>query len=390
MPPAIQSLRVTNLLSFGSDSSEFPLGPLNVLIGPNGSGKSNLIEAIGLLHSAPKDLAEPIREGGSVIEWLWKGSSVKVTATIESCVRPLRGDIPIRYRLSFTSAGVQLVIIDERIENSSPLPGYMRPYLYFGYEAGRPMLNVKEATRYLRPEDINPQQSILSQRKDPDQYPELTHVGQLFDSIRLYRDWEFGVNTRAREACPGDARTDFLEEDASNLALMVNVLGTNPITKPELRRYVKLFYEEAEDIYATIVAGRVELRLEERYKFTIPAIRMSDGTLRWLSLLTILLHPSPPPLVCIEEPELGLHPDMIRALAELLVGASERMQLIITTHSDLLVEELTAHPETVIVCEKESGETHLKRLSRAELSSWLERYSLAELWRKGQIGGNRW
>jgi len=84
-------------------------------------------------------------------------------------------------------------------------------------------------------------------------------------------------------------------------------------------------------------------------------LRLSDGTLRWLSLLTILLHPDPPPLVCIEEPELGLHPDMIQPLAKLLLSASERMQLIVTTHSDGLVDELSGNPSAVIVCEKRNA-----------------------------------
>jgi predicted ATPase len=94
--------------------------------------------------------------------------------------------------------------------------------------------------------------------------------------------------------------------------------------------------------------------------------------------------------VCLEEPELGLHPDIIRPLAELLIKASQRMQLIVTTHSDALVDHLTDIPESVIVCEKEDGSTTLQRLDRRRLSSWLERYRLGELWRTGEIGGNRW
>jgi len=117
---------------------------------------------------------------------------------------------------------------------------------------------------------------------------------------------------------------------------------------------------------------------------------MSDGTVRWLALLAILLDPDPPPLVVVEEPELGLHPDMIRELGKLLVDASERMQLIVTTHSTQLVEEFTDNPEAVIVCEKENGTSRFKRLDTGKLSSWLAEYNLGQLWTKGQIGGNRW
>ena len=117
---------------------------------------------------------------------------------------------------------------------------------------------------------------------------------------------------------------------------------------------------------------------------------MSDGTLRYLCLLAILCHPNPPPLVCLEEPELGLHPDILPKLADLLREASERCQLIVTTHSDTLVDALTDTPESVVICEKESGQTRMKRLDKEELSHWLEKYRLGELWSSGEIGGNRW
>ena len=81
---------------------------------------------------------------------------------------------------------------------------------------------------------------------------------------------------------------------------------------------------------------------------------------------------------------------MIHELAKLLIDASTRMQLIITTHSDRLIEELTDTPEAVIVCEKEDGASKFRRLDGGQLSSWLKEYSLGQLWTKGQLGGTRW
>ena len=410
---ALSKLRVQNLLSFGAKGVEVNLTPLNVLIGPNGSGKSNLIEVVGLLNSAPEDLAEPFRETGGVAEWIWKGGSKAPTAVIEATVnvsqkakrasftlpsRRRSGTRPpscaaLSYRLEFRPSNYQLEIVDERIQAESlPRASVWQPSpeVFFAYENGRPVLNVRGKRQMLRPEEINPQKSVLSQRKDPEQYPELTEIGRLFASFRFYRDWEFGIGSRARKASPADAPADFLEESTRNLALMVNQLNDRPETKAELLKYTQTFYADAESINTTIVGGQVDVRLQEKSKFNISAARLSDGTLRWMALLTILLHPSPPPLVCLEEPELGLHPDVIRPLAKLLVQASERMQLIVTTHSDALVDELTETPEAVIVCEKDAGSTTLKRLERRELSRWLKEYTLGELWHKGQIGGTRW
>lgn len=393
--PFIRSIRIENLLSFGPSSPTIELRHLNVLIGPNGSGKTNLIEVLGLLHSTSKDLSEPIRDGGSISEWLWKGNGKRSTskppvASVEVLVTPQYGVMLLRYQLAFTRVGYTTEILDERIENELAVEGKPRPYFYYSYESGRPVINVGTKKRELKREDVNPKQSILSQRKDPDQYPEITYLGQMFSSCAFYRDWEFGLGSEARQIHAPDQQSGHLEEDGANLALMLSQMKADPPTKTQLLRYLKEFYPDAEDINSVVREGLIDLRLEERGGFTTPAVRLSDGTLRWLSLLAILLNPTPPPLVCIEEPELGLHPDVIPTLARLLIDASQRMQLVVTTHSDVLVEALSETPESVIVCEKRDGATVLKRLEPTELKEFLKKYSLGELWRKGEIGGTRW
>jgi predicted ATPase len=388
----LKSLHIHNLLSFGDDSPEIELGDLNVLIGPNGSGKSNLIEVIGLLRSTPKDFAAEVAASGGVSELLWKGKSKTggKAASLQVIASPAGVKTTIRYRLSFTRVGAQLRIVDERIENEKPDKGYDQPYLYFDYNGGRPVLNVAGQRRSLQHEEVDPQKSILSQRQDPDQYPEVTYLGRFFGTFRLYRNWDFGPDSGVRDLYGSEQKNDFLEEDISNLGLMLNRLRAEPRAKSELLEHLKMFYQGAEDILTPIQGGLVDVRVEEENGITIPASRLSDGTLRWLSLLSILLHPDPPPLVCVEEPELGLHPDMMRPLAKLLIGASDRMQLVVTTHSDALVDELSGTPGAVIVCEKHDGSSVLKRLDADQLSEWLKRYTLGQLWRTGEIGGNRW
>jgi predicted ATPase len=388
----IKSLRIQNILSFGPESPEFTLGNLNLLIGPNGSGKSNLIEVIGLLRSTPKDFADQVAVSGGVSELLWKGQpkGKNTVATLEVVASPVGVKRDLRYMLSFTRVQSQLKIVDERIENDLPDKGHDKPYLYFNHHNGRAMLNVAGKERSLRHEEVDPQKSILSQRQDPDQYPEVTYLGRFFGSFRLYRNWEFGPDSSVRDLYGAELKNDFLEEDISNLGLMLNRLRAEPKSKSELLEYLQMFYDGAEDILTPIQGGLIDLRVEEKNGITIPASRLSDGTLRWLSLLSILLHPEPPPVVCIEEPELGLHPDMIGPLAKLLSVASERMQLVVTTHSDALVDKLSGNAETVIVCEKHDSSSVLRRLDPAALSEWLSRYTLGELWRTGEIGGNRW
>ena len=150
---------------------------------------------------------------------------------------------------------------------------------------------------------------------------------------------------------------------------------------------LRQLYEGVDGIYVTIRDGNLLLSLKESGGRLITMARLSDGTLRYLTLLSILLHPEPPPLVAIEEPELGIHPDLIPEIAKLLVEASERMQLVVTTHSRMLVDALTDHPSSVVVCANENGKSQFERLDEAHLNQWLEDYAAsATLAISGAVG----
>ena len=385
----LKSIRLTNFLSYGDAAPAIELRPLNVIIGPNGSGKSNLIEAIELLRATPKDLLTPIRDGGGVRDWLWKGASTLPVATVEAVVDYPKGPIPLRYVLSFTEVGQRFEIVDERVENEFPGPGQMQPYFYYRFQNGRPVLNVGGSRRFLQHEDIDNAASILSQRKDPDQYPELTHLGNAFARMRPYREWSFGRYTAPRLPQKADLPNEHLELDSSNLGLVHNRLRREQPVKRRLLESLRVLYDGIDDFDVQIEGGTVQVFFGEG-RYTVPATRLSDGTLRYLCLLAILCHPSPGPLVCIEEPELGLHPDVLPTLAALLKEASERTQVIVTTHSDVLVDAFTDVPEAVLVAGRSEHGTTLERLNAEKLRPWLEKYRLGQLWTRGDIGGTRW
>ncbi len=395
--PLLKELRLENMLSFGPDTEKIDLSPLNVLIGPNGSGKSNLLEAISLLRAAPKDLAAPVKEAGGVNDWLWKGAKETPTATIETIImNPEQPDMPIRHSISFTEHGKRFEVKSERIENQDPYGEHNDPYRYYKMERGYPRLYEKPVDRSdaeerpLQRESIDPEHSILSQIKDPERYPTLAHLTDVYGRIRIYREWSFGRYTPPRQPQKADLSTKYLSETCENLALVLNSLRSSG-AKGKISKALNDLYSEINDFDVQISGGAVQLYLDEgQGRFNIPATRLSDGTLRYLCLLAILCHPEPPPLVCIEEPELGLHPDVLPNLARLMVKASERCQLIVTTHSDILVDELTEHPEYVVVCEKQDGKTKMRRLNKDELEKWLDKYRLGDLWLKGEIGGTRW
>ena len=132
--------------------------------------------------------------------------------------------------------------------------------------------------------------------------------------------------------------------------MVLNSLEGYPKAKGRLQTALQKLYHGIDDYYLQVEAGSVQVFLKEG-NLPIPAVRLSDGTLRYLCLLAILCNPNLPELICLEEPELGLHPDVLPGLADLLREASERCQLIVTTHSDTLVDALTNTPESIVICE---------------------------------------
>ncbi len=390
-PVLIRHLAPKNFLSFGPDNTGIELQSLNLFIGPNGSGKSNLIEAINLMRSAPKEFRDVTRKGGGVAEWIWKGQSKK-PASVEWIVSYPKGKKPLRHTMAFHPVSQAFSLDDECVEESEPRyasePGV---FFFYRYQNGQPAVNtVKEGRRQLARDTIEADRSILAQRRDPETYPELAWLAQNYEKVRIYREWAFGRSAVFREPQKADMRNDTLEEDFSNLGLFLNRLKTrSPIAKKAILTGLKDLYDGITDFDVLIEGGTVQVFFTEG-DFVIPATRLSDGTLRYLCLLAILCDPEPPPLICIEEPELGLHPDILPKVADLLRTAATRTQLIVTTHSDILVDAMTETPESVVVCAKAEGQTTMQRLIPGDLEQWLKKYRLGQLWTKGEIGGTRW
>ncbi len=413
----LTSLQLKGFISFGPHSSPIQLDKLNVLIGPNGVGKSNFIEALELLSATPGDFAGAIRGGGTPADWIWRGDIMADgtafadgaastgglnAARIEAILAGFDRTPGLRYAIEFADSNGRVEILDELLEECEKAdPGAPDVRYYYRFQQGHPEINMAEEVldrpggrkyvhRKLKRESIDPRQSIFSQRKDADLYPEVTAVAERFGAIEVFREWSFGRTAPLRKAQPADLPNEVLLPQLGNLGLVLNDLEHRGIW-PRLNQVMHQFLPRYQRLSTKVSAGSVQIYLhEEGLSAPIPATRLSDGTLRFLSLLAILLNPRPAPLICIEEPELGLHPDAMALVAELLVEASERTQLVVTTHSDALVSELTAHAESVLVCDYLEHGTTLERLESEKLAFWLEKYRLGEIWRIGKIGGNLW
>lgn len=395
--PFVSCVKLDSFLSFAPDTPSTTLEGLNVIIGPNASGKSNLLEAFELLKATPTDFAAAMRDGGGAAEWLWKGSDNNApTATLAvELGKNSSTPYPLRYRLAFASVNGRTEVIDEAIEETMPRNNNLRDvFFYYRFQNGHPAINARNLgngkqriERKLERASLAPDQSVLAQRKDPDLYPEVTWVGRQFGAIQIFREWTFGRYGALRQPQPADLPETSLLPDSRNLALLLNQIEHRD--GRQFNVLLKRFFPRFERMSTRVSGGTVQFYLHEAgFSSPIPATRLSDGTMRFVALLATLLAPEPPPLVCIEEPELGLHPDAMAIIAEILLDASHRMQLIVTTHSDALVSALSEYPKTVVTCERIGGSTKLSRLDPEHLSYWLEKYRLGDLWRMGELGAN--
>jgi predicted ATPase len=379
MQPFVKTIHPRGVLSFAPDSEPLPLTPLNVLIGPNGSGKSNLIEIFELLRALPTDLAEVIRDGGGIGEWLWKGGGKKVNINADLQLRSF-GDL--RYGLGFVSTVQALEVRNEVVENDDAV--------YYRFDVGRRASIVRRIDGKAKKSEFDPdlRQSVLSQRKELDLYPAIATLGLSFARILTFREWNFGRYVPLRLPQPADLPNDILLPDARNLGLVLNAIEHSDAW-PRLNAALRRFLPRFKRLTTLVQAGTIQIFLhEDGLRTPVPATRLSDGTLRFITLLAILLRPGVSPLICLEEPELGLHPDALTLIAELLVEAAQQTQIIVTTQSDVLVSALSEHADSVVVCDNLGGASRFRRLESDKLRFWMDEYKLGEIWRIGELGGN--
>jgi predicted ATPase len=396
----IEKIKLRNILSFGDKGEEIELQPLNIIIGQNASGKSNLVDVIKLLRSLPDDngLGNFIRENGGISEWTWKGNATVSFSEIELIIaglvedRYLEKKPSLRYRIRITETNWKTDVIEEVLEEEKKRFENSEDVLqFFSSHNGKFVVRPSIAVFHNEGGNLPLGNSVFSQIRDFANYYEISYLGTTFSETKIYSDLNTHRSSSMRVPQIIDKLDEFLDEDGSNLSHVLNNLNVLNQEKGNILNNLKKFYPRIKDYEITNTGDYLQFYLkEEGLEKPISAKRLSDGTLRYLCLLAILCHPEPPPLICIEEPETGLHPDILPTIAELMIDASKRTQLIVTTHSDILVSAFSAHPEAVLVCEKDEDGTHFKRLEAEKLKVWLDEYKLGEVWLRGGIGGTRW
>jgi predicted ATPase len=335
------------------------LGQMNVLIGSNGAGKTNFISAFNLLrHLIEQRLQFIVRKKGGGNKILYYGSQTTDELYIQ---------------LDFDTNNYKVVLNNS--ENDS---------------------------LFIHKEDIGfwnksyPQQLWENIASDELESKISISKGAIaeytFDALKTWRVYHFH-DTSENALVKKYARindNEFLREDAANLApFLYRLKIESPKHYQRIVNNIQLIVPMFRDFNLRPNPLNPEMILLEwqdknsDYSFT--AGDLSDGSLRFICIVTMLLQPNRPDLILLDEPELGLHPMAIKILAGLLKKVANFSQIIISTQSEKLVSEFEA--QDIIVVEHNGENSTFNRLENERLVSWLNDYSLGELWEQNVIGG---
>lgn len=376
-------------------------GDINVVIGPNGSGKSNLLKVLELLSvSARGGLGKYVQREGGMEPLVWDGQEPQISFQVKTSTEGIseRGTESERYKLTYQLELLRLGLSSAyRIEHEL-LGNYDR------VEAGekdQPMkflertprnavvFDVREKRLEAPEEAVPEEETLLSLASGPFAANRMiSHFQNELANWRVYQD--FQVHREAPVRQPTLARSETsVAPDGSNLISVLHTLysGSRDF-KRDINAAMKVAFGDDFDelIFPPAADQRIQLRVRwKSLRREQTAADLSDGTLRFLFLLAILVNPTPPGLIAIDEPETGLHPSMLPIVAEHAVDAALRSQVILTTHSAELLDAFGDTRPTTTVVQWQEGQTHLQMLSDEALDYWLKKYTLGRLYRSGEL-----
>lgn len=366
------------------------LNPLNVLIGANGSGKTSFLDVFSLLaKSASGNLNESLSEQNGIdanLTNLTAANAGKARFMSFELAMPVPQYKPLEYRLAISPQGVTYQISDETLSQSGGRPKPIKHIeahhdnvVYFEWNGNKKGL--------VRPNwEYNPKESALSQVpkmfREPEEFRKRLASSTHYHVLDVGHRAPIRLPQQMREAkLPGHDGEDIV-------SCLFTLRETDPDRFDQIEATLRAGFPDFERLnFPPVAAGTLAMTWKDRTsKYPFYMHQLSEGTLRFLWLATLLQSPGLTEVTMIDEPEVSLHPELLSLLADLLREASLRTQLIVATHADRLVRFLQPSEILTIDCNA-NGASEVMRVDELDLESWLTEYSMDDVWRMGRIGG---
>ena len=389
----LKRITLENFFSFGKSTTIELNEAINVLVGINGSGKSNFLKAIQLLY-------EGIVGNGfqALLLKEWGGFQ-----SIVNCSLGEKDFIKLTYEFDVSSL--------RKIFNSLRFPFFNNPiYTLIIRKSGTTNYYIEESVNapeqefqvliqngsiwgqeksLIEQENFSGQESIFQQISDPERYAEMFVLKKAIEQIATYNYFDTTPNSKIRQPNVF-TNEERLSWNGDNLISILNKLKNHhALDYEKIETYIKKVNPHFKDINFDFLGPNAYLVLREMsLSKSIPISHISDGTLRYLLLLAILFNPKRGRLVCLDEPEIGLHPDMIHSIVQAMKAAAHQgTQFFVATHSPLLLNDFEI--EDLLIFEKDKDNQSFVNKKNAE-DFEDDDYLTGLLWLNGAIGGKRW
>lgn len=330
--------------------------PINILIGANGAGKSNFVSFFTFLNNLYNaNLREYISLNGGIDKMLFQGP--KITQKIKA-------------KLSFNDEKNAYSFTMQKGEDAFV---FTKEDLFYQGKAW-------DISDYGNEANVKTYDSFRA-----------IYIRNHLNSFKKYHFHDTGKNSPFNQTSNVNNDVFFLYEKGENLAaFLFGIQQKEPVIYGRIVKIIQSIAPYFSDFYFQPNAeDLIRLLWQDKYSSTVyGATDLSDGTIRFIALTTLLMQPNLPATIIIDEPELGLHPFAISKLAGMIQSVASRgTQVIIATQSTDLVSHF--QPEDIITVDQTDGESIFTRLNEADLSQWLEEYSLGELWKRSIIQGGQ-
>ena len=399
----IKELIVRDFFSFkGEHTIELNTG-VNILVGVNGSGKTSFLNAITMLYEgvAGGGLSSLYRQWGSYNAIVNACGEVKpdcfsVTYVFDADVlrkvvsaSPFKKDVYYKITVFPIGDGTNYTLCETLYSEDNKGKKKTFSYLEFRNGIGQISVRTKSGIEVEKYDDgmLSAQELVLRQITDPQRYLPSFVVREAISAIAGYSKFNFD---QVRQ--PADANdVKRLISTGENLSHLLSNLNNNYTFQYEkIIECLSDINPNFTGIGYNVFGSRLYLSLREKnLSHAIDALHMSDGTLKYLLLLSIFHNPQRGTLVCVDEPESCLHPDMIRSVAKMMKRAAMTSQIIVATHSALLLNAFEL--DDILVFEKnDKNETQIIRYSEDDFGDREDELLPGQLWLNGEIGGKRW